>query len=30
MAHEVGAHSARDLSQWLERVLGLANAGPQA
>ena len=23
MAHEVGAHSARDLSQWLERVLGL-------
>ena len=25
MAHEVGAHSARDLSQWLERVLGLAN-----
>ncbi len=30
MAHEVGAHSARDLSQWLERVLGLENAGPQA
>ena len=25
MAHEVGAHSARDLSQWLERVLGLGN-----
>ena len=25
MAHEVGAHSARDLSQWLERVLDLAN-----
>ena len=25
MAHEVGAHSARDLSQWLERVLGLAS-----
>ncbi len=23
MAHEVGAHSARDLSQWLERVLRL-------
>ncbi len=25
MAHEVGAHSARDLSQWLERVLGLGS-----
>ena len=25
MAHEVGAHSARDLSQWLERVLRLGN-----
>ena len=30
MAHEVGAHSARDLSHWLERVLGLENGGPQA
>lgn len=30
MAHEVGAHSARDLSQWLERVLGLASAGARA
>ena len=25
MAHEVGAHSARDLSQWLERVLRLGS-----
>ena len=30
MAHEVGAHSARDLSEWLERVLRLGAAGMES